>query len=125
MILTIRIVKNFEYGVVKYLVLKDLEETVKIGELKERLKKIIKTDSKFLPFRSVEYETIKIFSFPFQNKEDNFVINLTKDDEWILDDEKTLKECNLENECEISFFNFQMYQTFKENPKRVFDLKKN
>lgn len=48
----------------------------------------------------------------------NLVINMDNDDATILkDQDKTLAECGVENETELSLFNMEAYLEYKKNPE--------
>jgi len=60
---------------------------------------------------------LKLYTQAHGAKTTNLIINLDHD-EWILSDESSpLSDCGLENETEVSFFNREMYETFKSNPQ--------
>ncbi|CAJ0745095.1 2673_t:CDS:2 [Entrophospora sp. SA101] len=97
--LTIRVIKNFEYRTVKK----------------------INTTSKFAPFRNVIYDTLKIYTKAHGFKNQNLVIN-TDHDEWLLNNEnETLISYDIENETELSFFNYEAYNNYKSHPDQKWD----
>jgi len=66
---------------------------------------------------NVEFDTIKLYTMAHGAKTTNLVINLDHDD-WILDnDSKILVDCGFENETEVSLFESQLYEEFKQHPK--------
>ncbi|KAF9066845.1 hypothetical protein BDP27DRAFT_1329839 [Rhodocollybia butyracea] len=117
-ILTVRIIKSFKYRTEKSLVLHDVNlVTTTVGQLKETVRQAIQTQPGWKPYRSVELDTFKLYSQAHGAKTTNLIINLDHD-EWILDDDsKTLGEFGFENETEISFFNRELYEEFKQNPE--------
>ena len=65
------------------------------------------------PFRTFNYDTLKIEHVPFKSKSTDPVINREKDEELILKDEDSID--GLVNETEISYFLFKDYILYKEN----------
>ncbi|TFK55331.1 hypothetical protein OE88DRAFT_1033936 [Heliocybe sulcata] len=117
-VLTLRIIKSFEFRTEKNLVLKDINlEKVTVGELKELARQAIQTQPGWKPYRNVDFDTLKLYTKAHGAKTTNLIINLDHDD-WILsDDSKTLVEYGFENETEASLFNREMYEQFKTNPE--------
>ncbi|KAJ3974167.1 cytoplasmic protein [Lentinula raphanica] len=132
--LTVRVIKSFQYRTERSLVLQNINlETTTVGQLKDISRQAIQSQSGWKPYRNVELDTMKLYSqahgakvkdiprkdiynlIPSQTT--NLIINLDHD-EWILtDDSKTLAEAGFENETEVSFFNRNLYEQFKENPE--------
>ncbi|KAI0781292.1 hypothetical protein BD413DRAFT_504193 [Trametes elegans] len=115
--LTVRVIKSFEYRTEKSLVLHHLNlETTTVSELKEMARQAIQTQPGWKPYRNLTLDTIKLYTKAHGAKTTNLIINLDHD-EWIFDDDsKTLAELGLENESEVSFFNRQAYEEFKQHP---------
>lgn len=107
MIITIRIIKSFEFRTFKNIIL-NLDELMTVQDLKLMLL------SKLPRGFNGKYDTLKMYFKGHGSKTSNLIINLDNDD--ILDDSKTLKDCGIENETEISFFNLEDYMKYKENP---------
>nr|CAG8509136.1 5725_t:CDS:2 [Entrophospora candida] len=120
--LTIRVIKNFEYRTVKSIVLSNINlETTTVSQLKKILIEKINTTSKFAPFRNVIYDTLKIYTKAHGFKNQNLVIN-TDHDEWLLNNEnETLISYDIENETELSFFNYEAYNNYKSHPDQKWD----
>ncbi|KAK9326042.1 hypothetical protein V1517DRAFT_101771 [Lipomyces orientalis] len=116
-IITLRIIKSFEYRTERNLILKDIDLTkTTVGELLDLAKKDIMTQGAFRALRNVEYDTLKLYTKAHGSKTTNLIINLDNDD-WILSDHsKTLQQCGIENETEISLFNRELYEAYKSNP---------
>ncbi|KZT28633.1 hypothetical protein NEOLEDRAFT_1145824 [Neolentinus lepideus HHB14362 ss-1] len=117
-VLTLRIIKSFEFRTEKNLVLKDINlDKVTVGELKELARQAIQTQAGWKPYRNTNFDTLKLYTKAHGAKTTNLIINLDHDD-WILsDDFKTLADYGFENETEVSFFNKEMYEQFKTNPE--------
>jgi len=116
--LTLRIVKSFEYRTEKSLVLHDVNlETTTVGRLKEVAKETIQSKPAWKPYRTVNFDTMKLYSKAHGAKTTNLIINLDHDN-WILDDDsKLLVDVGFENETEVSLFNRELYEAFKANPE--------
>lgn len=119
-VITVRIIKSFEYRSMKALVLKHVDlTTMTVAELRQRCQMEVRTSATFKPFRSWadKLDTLKIYTRAHGAKTTNLIINLDKP-EWILDDDsKTLQELGLENEAELSLFNRPDYESFLRNPE--------
>jgi len=94
--LTVRVIKSFEFRTEKSLVLRDYNlETETVGSLKERVKKDIQTLPGWKPYRTAQFDTLKLYTKAHGAKTTNLIINLDHD-EWILsDDSATLASCGL------------------------------
>ncbi|KAJ3726310.1 cytoplasmic protein [Lentinula raphanica] len=116
--LTVRVIKSFQYRTERSLVLQNINlETTTVGQLKDISRQAIQSQSGWKPYRNVELDTMKLYSQAHGAKTTNLIINLDHD-EWILtDDSKTLAEAGFENETEVSFFNRNLYEQFKQNPE--------
>lgn len=116
--LTLRIIKSFEYRTEKSLVLHDINlEATTVGRLKEIAKESIQTQPGWKPYRTVNLDTMKLYTKAHGAKTTNLIINLDHDD-WILDDDsKLLVDIGFENETEVSFFNKELFEAFKANPE--------
>ncbi|CAG8510365.1 13033_t:CDS:2 [Ambispora gerdemannii] len=116
--LTIRLIKNFEYRTVKNVVLQNVNlETTTVGQLKQMIRDKINSTPGLKPFRSVNYDTLKLYTKAHGTKSQNLTINLDHDNDWVLnDDQATLISCGLENETELSFFDLAAYQAYKTHP---------
>mmetsp|Transcript_23135 Transcript_23135/g.38066 ORF Transcript_23135/g.38066 Transcript_23135/m.38066 type:complete len:125 (-) Transcript_23135:211-585(-) len=115
-VVTIRIIKSFQYRTIKNLVLHvDLSQTSTL-ELKRLVKSRIETDAAFLRFRGVDYDTLKIHTKAHGMKTSNLVINMGNN-ELVLKDDVSLASQGIENETEISFFNYKDYEAYKTHPE--------
>ncbi|CAI5756508.1 unnamed protein product [Candida verbasci] len=124
-LITIRIIKSFPYRNVKNHIIKDLnlkETTPK--QLLQQINEIINTTGGLRPYRNIEYNTLKIYTKAHGSKSMNLVINFDNDHDWILisplithNHEKSLYELGIENETELSVFNWDDYLKYKENPE--------
>lgn len=126
-LVTIRIVKSFPYRNVKNHIIPsiNLKETTP-SQLLEKIRTIINTTGGLRPYRNVVYDTAKVYTHAHGSKSMNLVINFNDDERDILvcEDEqnkvckeKSLWDLGIENETEISVFNFQSYIDFKSNPE--------
>ncbi|KAF8892690.1 hypothetical protein BD779DRAFT_1798686 [Infundibulicybe gibba] len=120
--LTVRIIKSFEFRTERSLVLHkiDLENTT-VGQLKDIARQAVLTQPGWKPYRNVNLDTIKLYTKAHGAKTTNLIINLDHDD-WVLrDDDATLEGLGFENETEVSFFNRDLYDAFKLDPKTSWD----
>ncbi|KAH9056640.1 hypothetical protein EDB87DRAFT_1675963 [Lactarius vividus] len=121
-VITVRVIKSFDFRTERSLVLHDINlETTTIGSLKTIVRDAIQTQPGWKPYRSASFDTLKSFTCVLTLcggiRTTNLIINLDHDD-WIFsDDSKTLAESGFENETEVSFFNRDMYETFKLDPQ--------
>ncbi|GAA5819996.1 hypothetical protein JCM11251_005439 [Rhodosporidiobolus azoricus] len=112
--LTLRIIKSFEFRTTKNLLLPHVDVTqVTVGQLKEICREQVKTAPGFKPYRTVELDTLKLYTRAHGAKTTNLIINLEHDDDILRDDSATLQSVGVENETEISFFNGELYEQFK------------
>ncbi|KAK4054551.1 hypothetical protein OIV83_001045 [Microbotryomycetes sp. JL201] len=118
--LTVRIIKSFEFRTMKNLYLPHVDATtVTVGQLRTIVNEQVKTGSGFKPFRTVKFDTLKLYTKAHGAKTQNLIINLDHDD-WILQDENaTLASIGIENEAELSCFNRELYEAFKRDPKQA------
>lgn len=103
-ILTIRIIKSFPYRNVKNYILKDYDISVKTPkDLLNDMQKIISTEGGLRPYRTVKYDSLKIYTHAHGSKTMNLVINFEHDEDWFLDLEsnKPLHELGV-GECSLS-----------------------
>ncbi|KAL0491278.1 hypothetical protein AKO1_009972 [Acrasis kona] len=117
-VLTVRLVRSFEYRNVKNMVLKnvDLENTT-TEQLLDVVLKEIDANRAYLPHRGRKYDTIKIYYKAHQNKPNHLVINLGDDDTHILKPGLTLAAQGIEQETELSCFINEEYEAYKSNPE--------
>lgn len=128
-VLTIRIIKSFPYRNIKNHIMNsvDLKNTTP-KQLLESVRNIINTSGGLRPYRNVEYDTIKVYTKAHGTKSMNLVINFENDEEWVLvseseenkrDAEKSLWDLGIQNETELSVFNWKAYGEFKANPEEL------
>ncbi|KAJ2411518.1 hypothetical protein GGI10_004220 [Coemansia sp. RSA 2530] len=113
--ITVRLIKSFEYRVSRNIILPVDAARTTVGELKETCRKHIASDARFKIFRSIEYNTLKIYTQAFGNKTQNLIINVG-DDGFLLDDKATLEFAGVRNETELSFFNHEAYKAYARSP---------
>lgn len=126
-VITVRIIKSFPYRNVKNHIVKsiNLKETTPL-QLLEHFKTLISTTGALRPYRNVEYDTVKVYTHAHGTKSMNLVINFDHDERDILccsdedhtiTNEKTLWDLGVENETEVSLFNYKAYVDFRANPE--------
>ncbi|KAF9932919.1 hypothetical protein BGZ67_004515 [Mortierella alpina] len=100
--LTIRVIKSFEYRTSKNLILHNIDlTTTTVGQLRAKI---------------IEH-TLKLYTKAHGAKTMNLIINMDHDEDWILsNDDEILANHGIENETEISIFNRELYEAFKQHP---------
>lgn len=118
-VITIRLVKSFEYRTFKNLIIHEVPLSMTVGELVQRIHEYMQTKANELkPFLNVQYDTLKIYTQPYGSKSANLIINLEHDDELILSDpDVLLSNVGIQNETELSYFNRAAYEAYKANPQ--------
>jgi len=121
--LTVRVIKSFTYRTERSAVLHHLDLTaMTVADLKQAVRNVIATQAGWKPYKTVELDTLKLYTKAHGNKTMNLIINLDHDDDWIFDDDgAVLSSFGLENESELSFFNRALYDEFKLNPETKWD----
>eukprot|EP00123_Amoebidium_parasiticum_P019319 comp24530_c0_seq1/m.46767 comp24530_c0_seq1/g.46767 ORF comp24530_c0_seq1/g.46767 comp24530_c0_seq1/m.46767 type:complete len:128 (-) comp24530_c0_seq1:397-780(-) len=112
-IVTIRLIRNFEYRTMKNLVLRGVDLKMTGRELKELIQQKIQTESGFLPYKKNTFDTLKLHHKAHGAKTDTLIINLGHE-ELVIEDEDTLEAKGVENETEISFYNLAAYREFEK-----------
>lgn len=125
-LVTVRIVKSFPYRNVKNHIVRDLDlKSTTPRQLVDQVLQAINTLGAFRPYRTVAYDTLKIYTRAHGSKSMNLVINLDNDD-WVLycgdeanhvDKDQPLWDLGVENETELSLFKWLDYVEFKQNPE--------
>ncbi|PRP88835.1 hypothetical protein PROFUN_00303 [Planoprotostelium fungivorum] len=118
-ILTIRVIRSFEYRTVKNLIIQNVSlSNTTVGQLKETIRQKITSTPGFKPFLTTSFDTLKIYSKAHGAKSQNLIINLEHDDDWTLsDDSAVLSSLGIEEETELSWYNKEQYDKFKSNPE--------
>ncbi|KAJ7498258.1 hypothetical protein B0H11DRAFT_1618234, partial [Mycena galericulata] len=97
-------------------------ESTTVGQLKDIARTAVTNQPGWKPYRNVVlgasiWHTMKLYTQAHGAKTTNLIINLDHD-EWMLnDDNQVLANLGFENETEVSFFNKELYEQFKANPK--------
>lgn len=122
-LITVRIIKSFPYRYVKNHIIKDIDlKSTTPKELLAKLIDIINTTGGLRPYRNIEYNTVKIYTKAHGSKSMNLVINFENDDDWVLvspsveGSDKSLWDLGIQNETELSLFNWNDYVEYKANP---------
>ncbi|KAJ1854574.1 hypothetical protein GGH12_003645 [Coemansia sp. RSA 1822] len=115
-LITVRIIKSFEYRTCRNMVIPVDIKTSTIDQLKQQCQELINSDSKFKPFRTVKFDTLKIYTQAFGNKTQNLIINL-EDAGFLEDGDAILQDVGVISETELSLFNREAYDAFKKNPE--------
>lgn len=126
-LITVRIIKSFPYRNVKNHIIHsiDLKATTP-SQLLAQIHNIINTTGALRPYRNVDYNTLKVYTHAHGTKSMNLVVNFDNDERDILccEDKDNAKATDLnlwdlgvENETELSVFNYQDYMAYKANPE--------
>lgn len=141
-VITVRVIKSFEYRTMKALVLHvDLTQT-NVAQLQARCKEAVRTQPAFKAYRNVvdqlgrclratDPDTVKLYTRAHGAKTTNLIINLDHP-EWIFASDPNgppLAELGIgrwhnltkENETELSLFNRAAYDAFLEHPQTRWD----
>lgn len=126
-LITVRIIKSFPYRNVRNHVIPSINlKDTNASQLLEQVHKIINTTGALRPYRNVNYDTVKVYTHAHGTKSMNLVINFDHDERDILycenkenhiSQEKSLWDLGVENETELSVFNYEDYVAFKANPE--------
>lgn len=115
-LITVRLIKSFEFRTFKNLVFTEIPVGLPIRDLKQRCCNKIRESPGLKPYHSHNFDTFKLYVKAHGSKTSNLIINLDHD-ELTMDMEKNLSDYGVENETEISFYNLEMYNAFKNDPK--------
>jgi hypothetical protein len=123
-VMTVRLVKSFEYRNVRNVVLKDLELDMTLKQLMSRIQELLSTDPLLTWSKNTSFDTLKLYVQAFGAKSQHLVINFGNDDELVLlsptlqsNLDKTLGQLGCKNETELSLFDKEQYQVYKMDPK--------
>lgn len=121
-VLTVRIIKSFPYRNVKNYVFQhvDLLNTTP-KKLFDLILETIQKEGSLRPYRNVHYDTLKIYTHAHATKTMNLVINMDHDEDWVLDlsadNNRKLVDYGIENETELSIFNWDDYRQYCAHPE--------
>lgn len=123
--ITLRFIRSFEYRTVKLFVLRNIDLTTSTPRtLLDQARKIAATEGGFRPYRTVVFNSAKIYSQAHLTKTQNLAINLDHED-WILTNpeklDSSLYSLGVLNEAEISIYNEDAYLQFAANPVQKWD----
>ena len=124
-VITVRVIKNFEYRAMKALVLKDVDlTTLTAPQLIVQCKEAVRTQPGFKAYRNVvdQLDTIKLYTQAHGAKTTNLIINLDHP-EWIFDNasDAPLASLGVQNETELSLFHRAAYDAFLAHPQTRWD----
>lgn len=115
--ITVRIIKSFEYRNYRSLVLHnvDLHKTT-LSTLREMVGQEVKSKPNLKQFEKCQWDTFKMYYQPHGAKTNNPMINTGGDECLILSDyEATLDGLGLGHETEVSYFNREDYERYKND----------
>lgn len=113
-IITIRIIKSFQYKNIVNVVLHNLDLESSLFSLTELIQRQIKDNPRL---QSFPFDSFKVYSRPFQAKTCNFVINCSTAEEDAMLVFPAAANCSLleagfEDQYEVSLFSFQEYKAY-------------
>jgi len=119
--ITIRLLRSFQHRTVKNLILKNVDLNKTVGELKKEIVGRLPNETSVPPpFRKHAYDTLKIEHQAHGAKTNDPLINKEADESLILaDDQATLSQAGVKNETTITFFKYDDYLQYKDNPTLV------
>ncbi|EDO41404.1 predicted protein [Nematostella vectensis] len=114
----VRLIRSFEYRNIKHVAFKNVSLSQTAKDFGEFVKKEVESRKDVPPpFRSFRYDKFKIQHKAHHAKTNDPVIRTDDDDTLILKEELTLDANGVEHETELSFFNYDDYLKYKENPQ--------
>lgn len=118
--ITVRLIRSFEYRTIRNHVFRNIDLTKWTPRrLIAEVKALVAVAPGFTPYRTIEFDAVKIYTHAHLTKTQNLSINLDND-EWVLSvPEKLdtpLNDIGVMNESELSVFNYNAYAGFRENP---------
>lgn len=119
----VRLIKSFEYKNFRNVVFHNLDlSSVTLKDLERMTRDRIETNpvlSRLFPKDSpVPLDTFKRYYTRHSAKTNNMIINVGEDEKLLLlDFDSKLADLGMEHETEISFFNWEEYQKFCNNPQ--------
>ena len=118
--LVIRLIRSFEHRNIRNVIYHNIDTSHLVSHfISFVLEDIKKRTGLPLPVRTYTYDTMKIQHKAFGAKTSDPVINIHNDEELILCMDKSLLECGVINETEISFFSNADYRLYQKNPQLV------
>ncbi|XP_046331331.2 UPF0538 protein C2orf76 homolog [Haliotis rufescens] len=119
--ITVRLVRSFTHRNIKHLVYHNVKLGQTVADFRQMIDKDIPTRQGLPPpFKKFTYDTLKISHKAYGAKTADPIINRNKDAELILLPEKTLSDCGVENETELSYFMMTDYRAYQQDPTTVF-----
>jgi hypothetical protein len=123
--ITVRAIKSFEYKTCRNLLFHHLDLThTTLGDLERMVWERIAENSvltRLFPRTATGspavLDTFKLYSLPHAAKTNNPIINLEDDERLVLFDySRPLANVGFQHEAEVSFFNWQAYEAYRNNP---------
>lgn len=117
--LTVRLVRSFSFKTFRTLILHDLDfSSITLQDLAIMIADRIKFTSALAFLEKHTFDTFKIYTQPHAAKTSNTIMNTEDDFRLILREwNKPLSDFGIQNETEISYFNYNDYLAFKINPE--------
>ena len=114
MILTVRLIRSFEHGNVRPIVIKDVQLEMTVADFQQMIMEHVNKQTNLPPpVVNYAYDTMKIQHKAHGAKTNDPIINTENDEQLILKRDRSLKESGIENETEVSFFKMEDYKKYK------------
>lgn len=112
-LITVRIIKSFEYQTTKLLILRLPDEVETVSQLMQLAKHTISSSAEWRVYHSVvaSLDTMKMHHVPHQAKSQNLMINEENPE---FDAGRTLQECGINgDDYEVTLYSRAMHDEFK------------
>ncbi|KCV73330.1 hypothetical protein H696_00871 [Fonticula alba] len=120
-ILTIRVIRSITFRNSRNLILRNINLKTTTGrDLLEMSLAAIATESAFRPFRTITFDTLKIYHTAHMSKKGDLIIN-TGSEHLVLDPHMSLWDSGVRNESEISLYNKAMYLEYLADPRQLWE----
>ncbi|XP_069110898.1 UPF0538 protein C2orf76 homolog [Argopecten irradians] len=117
-ILTVRLIRSFEYRNIKPLVFQNVDFSQTVETFMQTVDNDLKTKPGIPPpFRTFKYDTMKILHQAHGSKTSDPCINTDQDEKLILSPSDTLHDSGIKHETELSYFKREDYEKYKADPK--------
>lgn len=118
-IIIIRLIKSFEYRNIKTISISLDSDNITLGYLCQLLNDKLDNSPELARYKSTPYDSYNIHYRKFGAKSNDPVVNHVNPIYALNEHENILiRDLNIENECELSFFSIKDYNNYKDHPQR-------